>query len=100
MDGFAALADPTRRRIVEILATGEKDAGTIASKFSISKPAISRHLGVLRGSGIVEMRQDAQRRIYSIRPEGLMTVEQWLRKYHALWSDRLDSLETALKENP
>ncbi len=98
MDGFTALADPTRRGIVELLAEGEKDAGTIAGHFPISKPAISRHLGVLREGGIVSVRPDAQKRIYSLRPEGLHDVDRWLARYRSLWSERLDALETALKE--
>ena len=98
MDGFTALADPTRRGIVELLADGEKDAGTIADHFTISKPAISRHLGVLRAGGMVSMRRDAQRRIYSLRPEGLHDIDRWLAKYRSLWTERLDALETALKE--
>lgn len=98
MDGFTALADPTRRGIVELLADGERDAGTIAGHFTISKPAISRHLGVLRAGGMVSMRRDAQRRIYSLRPEGLHDIDRWLAKYRSLWTERLDALETALKE--
>lgn len=98
MDGFTALADPTRRGIVEFLADGEKDAGTIAGHFPISKPAISRHLGVLRDSGIVAMRPEAQRRIYSLRGDGLEEIDRWLSRYRSLWSERLDALETALKE--
>jgi DNA-binding transcriptional ArsR family regulator len=98
VDGFTALADPTRRGIVELLADGEKDAGTIADHFTISKPAISRHLGVLRAGGMVSMRRDAQRRIYSLRPEGLHDIDRWLAKYRSLWTERLDALETALKE--
>jgi len=98
MDGFAALADPTRRRIVDLLSTGELDAGTIATNFTISKPAISRHLSVLRDSGVVDVRKDAQRRIYSIRPQGLGEVDEWLAKYRSLWSNRLDVLEETLRE--
>jgi DNA-binding transcriptional ArsR family regulator len=99
MDGFIALADPTRREIVDILAGGEKDAGTIASNFTITKPAISRHLAVLREAGMVTVRSDAQRRIYSIRAEGLHDVDRWLSRYRSFWSDRLDDLEAALEEN-
>lgn len=98
MDGFTALADPTRRGIVELLAEGEKDAGTIASHFPISQPAISRHLTVLVDGGIVERRAEAQRRIYSLRAEGLYDVDRWLARYRTLWSNRLDTLEKALKE--
>jgi DNA-binding transcriptional ArsR family regulator len=98
MDGFAALADPTRREIVEMLGSGEKDAGTIASKFAISKPAISRHLSVLRESGLVNVRSDAQRRIYSLDLNGLADVDEWLQRQRNLWNERLDALEAALKE--
>lgn len=98
MDGFTALADPTRREIVELLANGEKDAGTIAEQFPISKPAISRHLSVLRTGGLVEYRRSGQRRIYRLRPDGLRDVDVWLSRYRNLWNDRLDALERALKE--
>jgi DNA-binding transcriptional ArsR family regulator len=98
MDGFTALADPTRRGIVDLLFRGEKDASTIAAEFPISKPAISRHLTVLRESGIVVMRKQAQRRIYSLRPEGLWDVDRWLSRYRSLWAHGLDSLERELKE--
>lgn len=98
MDGFTALADPTRRQIVDLLAAGEKDAGTISDQFPISKPAISRHLKVLREGGIVLMRKQAQRRVYSLRPDGLHDVDRWLDKYRNLWTERLDALEIALEE--
>lgn len=83
---------------MELLADAEMDAGTIAGHFPISKPAISRHLSVLVDGGIVQRRADAQRRIYSLRPEGLYEVDRWLARYRMLWSDRLDALEKALKE--
>jgi len=98
VDGFTALADPTRRGIVELLSQGEKDAGTIAGHFPISKPAISRHLAVLRDGRIVSVRRDAQRRIYSLRPEGLYDIDRWLSRYRGFWADRLDDLERVLKE--
>lgn len=83
---------------MDLLADGEKDAGTIAASFPISKPAVSRHLGVLREGGIVMVRRDAQRRIYSLRPKGLYDVDRWLSRYRSFWADRLDDLETALEE--
>jgi DNA-binding transcriptional ArsR family regulator len=98
MDEFTALADPTRRRIVDLLADGEKDAGSIAARFEISKPAISRHLRVLREGGIIQVRQEAQRRIYSLRPDGLRDIDRWLSRYRSFWSERLDDLEAAVKE--
>jgi DNA-binding transcriptional ArsR family regulator len=98
MDSFTALSDPTRREIVDLLYRGSKDAGTIAEHFPISKPAISRHLSVLRDSGMIEMRKDAQRRVYSLRREGLREVDDWIARYRSFWSDRLDDLEESLKE--
>lgn len=98
MDGFSALADRTRREIVELLASGEKDAGTIANQFPISKPAISRHLAILRDGRIVDVRREAQRRIYSLRTDGLREIDTWLRKYERHWGERLDALEETLKE--
>jgi DNA-binding transcriptional ArsR family regulator len=92
------LADPTRRGIVDLLSLGEKDASTIAAEFPLSKPAISRHLTVLREGGIVTVRKHAQRRIYSLRPDGLLDVDRWLSRYRSLWSERLDSLEQAWRE--
>ncbi len=97
MDQFSALADPTRREIVELLSDGEKDAGTIASHFAISKPAISRHLGVLRDGGIVQYRRDAQRRVYSLDANGLRQVDLWLARYRDFWQDRLTALEHELE---
>jgi DNA-binding transcriptional ArsR family regulator len=98
MDGFTALADPTRRRIVDLLADGERDAGSIAAGFEISKPAISRHLRVLREGAIIQVRQEGQRRIYSLRPDGLRDIDRWLSRYRSFWSERLDDLEAAVKE--
>ena len=98
MNGFTALADPTRRRIVDLLADDERDAGSIAAGFDISKPAISRHLRVLRDGGIIQVRQQAQRRIYSLRPDGLREIDRWLSRYRSFWSERLDDLEAAVKE--
>jgi len=93
---FAALADPTRRRLLELLATGERSAGELAAEFDISRPGVSRHLRVLREAGLVEVRQEAQRRIYSLRPEALIEVDEWLADYRALWQSRLDALHTEI----
>lgn len=99
MDGFTALADPTRRRILELLSDGEKDAGTIADHFSISRPAISRHLKVLREGGVVDVEVAAQRRIYSLRSEGLAEIDAWLARYRKFWNERLDALERVARED-
>jgi DNA-binding transcriptional ArsR family regulator len=98
MDVFTAVADPTRRRIVEMLGEGDLDAGTIAGSFRISQPAISRHLKVLREADLVEVRQMAQRRVYRLRPEGLERLERWAGRYRSFWADRLETLATKAEE--
>jgi DNA-binding transcriptional ArsR family regulator len=91
---FEALADPTRRRIMELLAGGEWSAGDIAAEFAISRPGVSRHLRVLRESGLVRARGEGQRRLYSVDPGPLAEVEQWLARYRGFWAQRLDALDT------
>ena len=98
MDTFTALADPTRRQIIESLAMGETSFGEIADKFEMSRPAVSQHLKVLREAGIVTARVDAQRRIYRLTDEGLDEVEAWLSKVRRFWTQRLDRLEQLLNE--
>lgn len=98
MDGFTALADPTRRRIVELLASGPRDAGSLASEFDVSRPAVSRHLRVLREAGLVRAHSEAQRRIYDIEASGLDEVAAWVDRYRTFWADRLDRLEQTAKE--
>jgi DNA-binding transcriptional ArsR family regulator len=94
---FEALADPTRRRILELLATGERSAGDIAGEFAISRPGVSRHLRVLRESGLLRARGDGQRRLYSVDPAPLAELEAWLAPYRRFWAQRLDALDTALR---
>ena len=98
MDAFTALADPTRRRIIETLATGETSFSDLAEKFEMSRPAVSQHLKVLRDAGIVASRPDAQRRIYRLNDEGLDEIESWLGKVRDYWSQRLDRLEQLLDD--
>ncbi len=98
MDIFAALADPTRRRIIESLAAGETTFGDLADKFEMSRPAVSQHLKVLRDAGVVTARADAQRRIYRLNDDSLADVEAWLGKVRDFWSQRLDRLEQLLDE--
>src|SRR5215210_499604 len=97
MEALAALADPTRRRIVELLAEGERNAGELAAEFAVSRPAVSRHLRVLRETGLVDVRGDAQRRVYSLNPTPLAEVDEWLSRYRGFWRQRLDALETELR---
>ena len=98
MDAFLALADPTRRRIIESLAEGESAFGKLAAQFEISGPAVSQHLKVLREAGLVRVRKDRQRRIYRLHTDGLGELEEWLDKVQRFWGPRLDDLERALND--
>lgn len=98
MDTFTALADPTRRQIIESLAAGETSFGELADRFEMSRPAVSQHLKVLRDAGIVVARADAQRRIYRLNDDSLDEVEAWLGQVREFWSKRLDRLEQLLGE--
>ena len=98
MQALAALADPIRREIVENLLQGPRDAGSIAALFDVSRPAVSRHLRVLREAGLVTYRNDAQRRIYEIDPSPLVEVDEWLDHYRAFWTGRLEALDLHLNE--
>ena len=97
MKALEALADPTRLHIVELLAEGELTAGEIASRFHTSRPAVSRHLRVLREHGLVTAREDAQRRIYSLDPGPLAELDDWLARYRGFWANRLDALDTEIR---
>ena len=97
MQSLAAIADPTRRRIVELLADRERTAGELVDEFDLSAPAISQHLNVLREAGLVVTRAEGQSRIQSLNPEGFDEVEAWLQKTRAVWSRRLDALERELR---
>ena len=96
MEALQALADPTRRRIVELLAERDRDVGELVAEFPISQPAVSRHLRVLRAHGLVTARPEAQRRIYSLDAAPLEELEAWLGRYRGFWENRLDALETEL----
>ena len=98
MEVFEALADPTRRRIVELLAEEERSVGDLASHFLSSRPAISKHLRVLREAGVVDSRGEAQRRIYRLEPAALGEAEGWLARHRTFWEQRLDALEARLRE--
>lgn len=100
MDAFTALADPTRRRLVELLLDGERPAGDLAAQFELSGAAVSQHLKVLREARIVRVRRDAQRRFYAIDGAGLAEVEAWVLRTKVFWHAALDDLERALAEPP
>lgn len=91
------IAEPTRRRILDAVRGGERSVGELVEKVGMHQPGVSRHLKVLRDAGLVEVRRDAQRRLYRLRPEPLMELDAWLEPYRAEWTARLDSLERHLR---
>jgi DNA-binding transcriptional ArsR family regulator len=93
---FEVLAEPSRRRILDLLREGERSVGELVGQLTISQPGVSKHLRVLREAGLVEVRTDAQRRWYGLRPEPLTEVDAWLAPYRRLWAQRLDALERHL----
>jgi len=97
---FEVLAEPTRRRILDLLLERSRAVGEIVEALGLSQPGVSKHLRVLREGGFVDVRQDAQRRFYELRPGPLAEVDAWLEPYRAHWSGRLDALERHLEENP
>jgi DNA-binding transcriptional ArsR family regulator len=99
MLALTALADPTRRQSVEMLAGGERTAGDIARQFEVSGPAISQRLKVLKEARLVRVRADAQRRIYALDAVGIDEIDQWLATIRRFWSDRLDALGRALEQD-
>ena len=98
MHAFEAVADPTRRRILELIGDGERSAGDLAAQFDISRPAVSRHLRMLRETGLVEVRSDAQRQLYSLRRAGVDEIGDWVDSLRAFWSQRLDALESHTRQ--
>ena len=98
MESFTALAEPNRRRIVELLGRGPQSAGELAGRFALSAPAVSQHLKALREAGLVRVAVDGQRRIYSLDPDGLAEIETWIGEVRRFWSGRLDALEAALAQ--
>ena len=86
------IAEPTRRRILDFIRGGEHSVNELVDRVGMHQPGVSRHLKVLRDAGLVEVRQDAQRRLYRLRPEPLMELDAWLEPYRAEWANRLDSL--------
>ncbi|MGY1806419.1 ArsR/SmtB family transcription factor [Blastococcus sp. SYSU D00669] len=96
MEALGALADPTRREIVALLARRELAAGELAACFPVSRPAISRHLRVLREAGLVRDRVDGRHRRYVLDPRPLRELDDWLEPYRDLWAQRLDALDTEI----
>lgn len=98
MDSFTAISDPTRRRILGLLAERELSAGTLADNFKMTPPAVSQHLKALKEARLVQVRVEGQRRIYSLNPKGLSEIDDWLTGIRQFWRGRLDALEDALKK--
>jgi DNA-binding transcriptional ArsR family regulator len=95
---FDTLADPSRRRILELLLEGERPVNDLVEALGMRQPTVSKHLRVLREAGLVEARAAAQKRLYRVRPEPLRELDAWLEPYRLLWSGRLDALERHLEE--
>jgi DNA-binding transcriptional ArsR family regulator len=95
---FDVLAEPQRRRILDLLRDGERPVGELVDRLSLSQPGVSKHLRVLRDAGLVSVRAEGQLRWYGLRPEGLAEVDRWLAPYRRLWGRRLDALEHHLDE--
>ena len=91
-----ALADGSRRTVLDALTSGPATAGELAALLPIARPGVSRHLRVLREAGLVQVRQEAQRRVYSLRLEPLAEIDDWLDRYRALWNQRLDALHSEI----
>jgi DNA-binding transcriptional ArsR family regulator len=97
---FEVLAEPNRRRILDLLRTEEQPVGALVNALTLSQPAVSKHLRVLRDAGLVESRVDAQRRLYRVRPEPLQELDSWLDPYRRMWAASLDDLDRHLDANP
>ncbi len=95
---FEVLAEPQRRRILELLREADRPVGDLVEQLGMSQPGVSKHLRVLREAGLVEARVDAQRRLYRVCPEPLKEIDEWLEPYRRMWSERLDELERHLEE--
>ena len=96
---MAALADPTRQRIVAMLAGGALSSGEIASHFDLTAPAVSQHLKTLREARLVQVRPQKQKRIYELNQDGVRELSAWVDQIRAFWNPRLDALEAALKKD-
>jgi DNA-binding transcriptional ArsR family regulator len=100
MTAYAALAEPSRRRILDLLRDGERSVNDLVGRLNLSQPGVSKHLRVLRDAGLVDVRPEGRQRWYGLRAEPLAEVDQWLAPYREHWAGRLDALEHHLEENP
>jgi DNA-binding transcriptional ArsR family regulator len=97
---FEVLAEPHRRHILDLLRARERPVGELVGELRLSQPAVSKHLRVLRDAGLVQVRADAQRRLYQVRPEPLRALDEWLAPYRRMWGASLDDLERHLDRMP
>ena len=97
IDKFQTLSDPTRRRVLDALSSGERQVNDIVEMVGIHQSGVSRHLRILHEAGFVTMRPDGQRRLYTLKPDPFRALDDWLGKYRALWDDRLDRFGVALE---
>jgi DNA-binding transcriptional ArsR family regulator len=97
---FSVLAEPARRDILDLLRVRERSVGELVDALPLTQPGVSKHLRVLRDAGLVNVRPEAQKRWYGLRPEPLAELDAWLAPYRRLWADRLDALERHLDDNP
>jgi DNA-binding transcriptional ArsR family regulator len=100
MTAYAALAEPSRRQILDLLRDGERSVGDLVARLKLSQPGVSKHLRVLREAGLVDVRPEGRHRWYGLRAEPLAEIDEWLEPYRAHWSARLDDLERHLEANP
>jgi DNA-binding transcriptional ArsR family regulator len=97
MSPFEAIAEPNRRRLLELLREGEQPAGDLVEALGLSQPGVSKHLKLLREAGLVSMRPDGQRRLYRLEPANLAALDSWLQPFRGFWADRLDALDRHLE---
>lgn len=95
---FAALSDPNRLRIVELLRSGPKAVNDLVAELDVTQPQVSKHLRVLRDAGLVDVEAKAQQRLYELRPDGLKKLHAWVEQYRALWDARLDAMDELVSE--
>jgi DNA-binding transcriptional ArsR family regulator len=100
MTAYAALAEPHRRQILDLLRAGERSVGELVERLKLSQPGVSKHLKILREAGLVRVRPDGKQRMYGLQAGPLLEVDEWLEPYRVYWSDRLDALELHLEEEP
>ncbi len=97
MSPFEAIAEPNRRRLLELLRSGERPAGDLVELMGLSQPGVSKHLKLLREAGLVSMRPDGQRRLYRLEPDSLADLDDWLKPFRQFWAERLDALDEHLE---